>query len=108
MSYQFSLSNTYGEPLGEIHDAEELSTFWRLCGSNCHFIATISQRYYTDYTYGMGELLLAERDLLALLRERLQRQRTKENYEELQLLYKLQAIVLMALRQECPLWGSGD
>lgn len=73
------------------------------------FIKKLWEKYYDDYIFSNEELKNAQKDLMQYMElEKWEHPKEKETVEQLQLIYKLMAIVSYALEKECALVGSGD
>ncbi|MGG7072963.1 hypothetical protein U5B43_01715 [Campylobacter sp. 9BO] len=81
---------------------------WRLCrSSGSIFLSQISARFYSDYTFGLGEIGQGAVQIQSMINKRLAI-KSQENELELSLLYKIWAILLFAVSQEKMIFCSGD
>lgn len=106
--YSFSLENRFNKVFAVIEYEEEY-IFNLLYEKNIPFIKTILKRYYDDYTFSIEELKKAKLDLMKYMSlDRWENLTDKDTKNQLQLIYKLIAIISYALENNCSLYGSGD
>ena len=106
--YSFSLENQFNKVFAVIEYEEEYS-FQNLYEKDIFFIKTIWERYYDDYIFSIEELKKAKLDLIKYMElDRWENLSDKDTKNQLQLIYKLIAIISYALENDCSLYGSGD
>lgn len=105
--YTFHLDSQYSDIFACIEYSEEQSLYL-LYQQDIPFITTLFEKFYTDYTFGIGELKSAQRDLMNIMTSKQRTTHHEKDDSSLQLLYKLVAIVSYALFHDSCLVGSGD
>lgn len=106
--YRFHLNNEYQDAFARIeYDEEKILN--SLYEKDIPFIKKLWERYYDDCVFSKEELQNAQKDLMAIIDlskyENLDKIEIKK---QLQLIYKLIAIVSYALHCDCNLVGIGD
>lgn len=106
--YCFHLDNKFSKVIAVIEYSEE-KALNALYEKDIPFIKKLWERYYDDCIFSVAELTNAQRDLAQYMDlERWDNHQEKETKEQLQMIYKLMAIVSYALQKDCALIGSGD
>lgn len=106
--YSFSLENQFNKEFAVIEYEEEYS-FNNLYEKDIFFIKTIWEWYYDDYIFSIEELKKAKLDLMKYMElDRWKNLSDRDTKNQLQLIYKLIAIISYALENDCSLYGSGD
>lgn len=106
--YSFSLENGFHKAFAVIEYSEE-KALNALYEKEISFIKKLWERYYEDYTFSIEELKIARNNLMKYMDLELwENLSDKERKEQINLIYKLMAIVSYALAKDCTLYGSGD
>lgn len=106
--YSFHLDNKFSKPLAVIEYAQEKSLN-ALYDKEIPFIKKLLQKYYDDCIFSVQELINAQKDLMRYMDlDMWQNAQDEQKTQQLELIYKLMAIVSYALQKDCALIGSGD
>ena len=95
--YSFCLDNRHSKGFAYIDYSEEKAIGTLYQKHTIPFIIDLWNRYYEDHIWGLEELENAQRDM-----------NSKEEREQMCLIYKLIAIVSYAIFHQRSLVGSGD
>ncbi len=108
LMYSFSLGNKFNKVFAVIEYSEEKSLN-ALYEKDIPFIKKLWEKYYDDYTFSMEELKIARDDLMKYMDfEQWENLFDKQIREQINLIYKLTAIVSYGLAKDCALYGSGN
>lgn len=106
--YSFYLENKSDKGFAYIDHFEE-KAIYNLCqNKKISFISQLWNRYYEDYTFDLNELETAKKDMMLYLSVEEWNLKNDEDIEQLNLIYKLIAIVLYAIFNKSRLIGKGD
>lgn len=106
--YSFSLENQFLKVFSVIEYSEE-NALNSLYEKEINFVKKLVEKYYDDYTFSMEELKIAKYELMKYMElEKWENLFDNHSKEQLNLIYKLMAIVSYALENNSSLYGSGD